>query len=368
MHGVAAGCARPGIELARAGRRRRRAAPARGHARPDPEGERRQGRLARARAAYDAGWRSNAQKSLILRPRGPRFRPCRTARSRRHSRAKVLKENGKIMELSLRGCRIGVVGSRLCRPAARRRVRQALRHRRLRHQGGPHRRAQGRQGQHARVLDRPSCKAAQAADVHRRASRTSASCRVFIVTVPTPIDHYNRPDLTPLERSSETVGKVLKKGDVVVYESTVYPGCTEEVCVPILERVSGLKFNKDFFAGYSPERINPGDKEHRLPTIKKVTSGSTPEVAEFVDELYRTHHHGRHAQGLEHPRRRSRQGHREHAARREHRADQRARAASSTASASTPKKCCWPRAPSGTSCRSARAWSAATASAWIRTT
>jgi UDP-N-acetyl-D-galactosamine dehydrogenase len=113
-------------------------------------------------------------------------------------------------------------------------------------------------------------------------------CRVFIVTVPTPVDRHNRPDLTPLERSSETVGKVLKKGDVVVYESTVYPGCTEEVCIPILERVSGLKFNRDFFAGYSPERINPGDKEHRLPTIKKVTSGSTPEVADFVDSLYRS--------------------------------------------------------------------------------
>ncbi|MBX5460609.1 MAG: Vi polysaccharide biosynthesis UDP-N-acetylglucosamine C-6 dehydrogenase TviB [Steroidobacteraceae bacterium] len=111
-------------------------------------------------------------------------------------------------------------------------------------------------------------------------------CRVYIVTVPTPIDGYKRPDLTPLERASESVGKVLKKGDVVVYESTVYPGCTEEVCVPILERVSGLKFNKDFFCGYSPERINPGDKEHRLTTIRKVTSGSTPEVGEFVDKLY----------------------------------------------------------------------------------
>lgn len=113
-------------------------------------------------------------------------------------------------------------------------------------------------------------------------------CKVFIVTVPTPIDGYKRPDLTPLVRASESVGKVLKKGDVVVYESTVYPGCTEEVCVPILERVSGLTFNKDFFAGYSPERINPGDKEHRLPTIRKITSGSTPEVAEFVDRLYRS--------------------------------------------------------------------------------
>jgi UDP-N-acetyl-D-galactosamine dehydrogenase len=111
-------------------------------------------------------------------------------------------------------------------------------------------------------------------------------CNVYIVTVPTPIDEYNRPDLTPLVKASESLGSVLSKGDIVVYESTVYPGCTEEVCVPILERVSGLKFNKDFFAGYSPERINPGDKQHRLPSIKKVTSGSTPEVAEFVDQLY----------------------------------------------------------------------------------
>ena len=113
-------------------------------------------------------------------------------------------------------------------------------------------------------------------------------CQVFVVTVPTPIDEYKRPDLTPLVKASESVGKVLKRGDIVVYESTVYPGCTEEVCVPILERESGLKFNHDFFAGYSPERINPGDKEHRLPTIKKVTSGSTPEVAEFVNQLYST--------------------------------------------------------------------------------
>src|SRR5437016_1077945 len=111
-------------------------------------------------------------------------------------------------------------------------------------------------------------------------------CQVFIVTVPTPIDGYKRPDLGPLMRASESVGAVLRRGAVVIYESTVYPGCTEEVCVPILERVSGLKFNRDFFAGYSPERINPGDHEHRLTTIRKVTSGSTPEVAEFVDELY----------------------------------------------------------------------------------
>ncbi|CAN4265262.1 WecC UDP-N-acetyl-D-mannosaminuronate dehydrogenase [Methylophilaceae bacterium] len=115
-----------------------------------------------------------------------------------------------------------------------------------------------------------------------------ALCNFYIVTVPTPIDEYKRPDLTPLERASESVGKVLKKGDIVVYESTVYPGATEEVCVPILERISGLKFNQDFFAGYSPERINPGDKEHRLTTIKKVTSGSTPEVAEMVDQLYQS--------------------------------------------------------------------------------
>ena len=113
-------------------------------------------------------------------------------------------------------------------------------------------------------------------------------CRVFIVTVPTPIDGYKRPDLSPLVRASESVGTVLSKDALVIYESTVYPGCTEEVCVPILERVSGLKFNRDFFAGYSPERINPGDKEHRLTTICKVTSGSTPEVAEFVDQLYGT--------------------------------------------------------------------------------
>jgi len=111
-------------------------------------------------------------------------------------------------------------------------------------------------------------------------------CDVLIVTVPTPIDGHNHPDLTPLVRASESVGKVIRRGAVVVYESTVYPGCTEEVCVPIVERESGLKFNRDFFAGYSPERINPGDKLHRLTTISKVTSGSTPEVADFVDRLY----------------------------------------------------------------------------------
>ncbi|MCI3204949.1 MULTISPECIES: Vi polysaccharide biosynthesis UDP-N-acetylglucosamine C-6 dehydrogenase TviB [Pandoraea] len=111
-------------------------------------------------------------------------------------------------------------------------------------------------------------------------------CNCYIVTVPTPIDDFKRPDLTPLIKASETVGKVLKKGDIVIYESTVYPGCTEEDCVPVLEKYSGLKFNVDFFCGYSPERINPGDKEHRVTTIKKVTSGSTPEIATLVDDLY----------------------------------------------------------------------------------
>ncbi len=110
---------------------------------------------------------------------------------------------------------------------------------------------------------------------------------IYIVTVPTPIDKHKIPDLTPLYKASETVGKVLKKGDIVIYESTVYPGATEEDCVPILEKVSGLEFNKDFFAGYSPERINPGDKERTVTKIKKVTSGSTPEIAEKVDQLYK---------------------------------------------------------------------------------
>lgn len=111
---------------------------------------------------------------------------------------------------------------------------------------------------------------------------------IYIITVPTPIDEHRQPDLTPLVKASETLGKVIKPGDVVIYESTVYPGATEEDCIPVIERVSGLKYNVDFFAGYSPERINPGDKEHRVTTIKKVTSGSTPEVAELVDNLYRS--------------------------------------------------------------------------------
>lgn len=113
-------------------------------------------------------------------------------------------------------------------------------------------------------------------------------CNVYIVTVPTPTDKNNRPVLTPLIKASETVGSVLKKGDIVIYESTVYPGVTEDECVPVLEKVSGLTFNKDFFAGYSPERINPGDKEHTVTKILKVTSGSTPEIAQVVDDLYRS--------------------------------------------------------------------------------
>ena len=113
-----------------------------------------------------------------------------------------------------------------------------------------------------------------------------AACSIFIVTVPTPIDEYKRPDLSPLLNASETIGKVLKVGDIVIYESTVYPGATEEDCVPVLEKFSGLVFNRDFYCGYSPERINPGDKEHRLTNIKKITSGSTPEVADLVDSLY----------------------------------------------------------------------------------
>ncbi|PTT16579.1 nucleotide sugar dehydrogenase [Flavobacterium sp. HMWF030] len=115
-----------------------------------------------------------------------------------------------------------------------------------------------------------------------------ADCNYFVITVPTPVDKNNRPDLTPLYKSSESVGKVLKKGDIVIYESTVYPGVTEEQCVPVLEKISGLKFNEDFFAGYSPERINPGDKEHTVEKILKVTSGSTPEIGLKVDALYKS--------------------------------------------------------------------------------
>ena len=114
------------------------------------------------------------------------------------------------------------------------------------------------------------------------------NAQIYIVTVPTPIDKHKRPDLTPLEKASQTVASVIQKGDIVIYESTVYPGATEEVCIPIIEKLSGLKFNQDFFAGYSPERINPGDKTHRLPNIMKVTSGSTPEIGLEIDALYRS--------------------------------------------------------------------------------
>ena len=113
-------------------------------------------------------------------------------------------------------------------------------------------------------------------------------CQIFIITVPTPVDANNHPDLNPLYKASETVGKVLKKGDIIIYESTVYPGATEEECVPVLEKYSGLKFNSDFFCGYSPERINPGDKEHTVTKILKVTSGSTPKIAEEIDQLYKS--------------------------------------------------------------------------------
>ncbi|WP_373399200.1 nucleotide sugar dehydrogenase [Algoriphagus halophilus] len=119
-------------------------------------------------------------------------------------------------------------------------------------------------------------------------SEVLADCNIYIVTVPTPTDKHNRPVLTPMLKASENIGKYLKKGDIVIYESTVYPGVTEDECVPVLEQVSGLKFNQDFFAGYSPERINPGDKEHTVAKILKVTSGSTPEIAEYVDQLYKT--------------------------------------------------------------------------------
>lgn len=141
---------------------------------------------------------------------------------------------------------------------------------------------------HDHTLEVSDEELAEAAQLSYTADRAElGQANVFIVTVPTPIDEYKQPDLTPLVKASETIGAVLKRGDIVIYESTVYPGATEEDCVPVLERVSGLKFNVDFYAGYSPERINPGDKEHRVSTIKKVTSGSTPDVAELVDQLYK---------------------------------------------------------------------------------
>ena len=158
-------------------------------------------------------------------------------------------------------------------------------HRQRRHQ---QKLQQALQQGHDHTLEVDDAELASAKGLRCTADRAELSAaNVFIVTVPTPIDEYKRPDLTPLIKASETIGAVLKKGDIVIYESTVYPGATEEDCVPVLERVSGLVFNKDFFAGYSPERINPGDKEHRVSTIKKVTSGSTPEIAALVDQLYR---------------------------------------------------------------------------------
>ena len=114
-----------------------------------------------------------------------------------------------------------------------------------------------------------------------------SKCNIYIITVPTPIDINKKPDLNPLKIASHSIGKIIKKNDIIIYESTVYPGATEEVCVPILEQQSGLTFNKDFYCGYSPERINPGDKKHRITDIKKITSGSTPEIANKVDELYK---------------------------------------------------------------------------------
>jgi UDP-N-acetyl-D-galactosamine dehydrogenase len=193
------------------------------------------------------------------------------------------------------------------------------------------------------------------------------ACNVYIVTVPTPVDEANRPDLTPLVQASKTVGSVLSRGDVVIYESTVYPGTTEEVCVPVLEEASGLKFNEDFFCGYSPERINPGDKDRRLTTIKKITSGSTPQTADRVDALYRrivkagTHRApslkvAEAAKVIENVQR-----------------DVNIALVNELAMlfermGIPPATCSRPPGPSGTSCRSSPGWSAATASGSIRTT
>jgi UDP-N-acetyl-D-galactosamine dehydrogenase len=186
--------------------------------------------------------------------------------------------------LSLRNCRIGVIGlGYVGLPLA---VEFGRRYDTTGFDLNPARVAELRRGRDRTLeVERKELRAAKRLR-YTAQLRDLRRCRVFVVTVPTPIDEHKRPDLTPLERASESVGQVLKRGDIVIYESTVYPGCTEEVCVPILERESGLKFNRDFYAGYSPERINPGDKQHRLPTIRKVTSGSTPEAAEFVDKLY----------------------------------------------------------------------------------
>ena len=190
----------------------------------------------------------------------------------------------RVPELSLRNCRIGVIGlGYVGLPLA---VEFGKHYETTGFDINPERIAELRAARTARSRWTPA--ELRAAKRLRFTSELKdlKACRVYVVTVPTPIDADKRPDLGPLERASETVGRVLKRGDIVIYESTVFPGCTEEICVPILERRSGLKFNRDFFAGYSPERINPGDREHRLPTIRKVTSGSTPEAAAFVDKLY----------------------------------------------------------------------------------
>jgi UDP-N-acetyl-D-glucosamine/UDP-N-acetyl-D-galactosamine dehydrogenase len=186
--------------------------------------------------------------------------------------------------LTLRNCRIGVVGlGYVGLPLA---VEFGKRYETLGFDVSERRVAQLRAGRDATLeVSRAELRSARHLTVTTQL-RQLRRCRVFIVTVPTPIDGYKRPDLSPLTSASHSVGQVLTKGAVVIYESTVYPGCTEEVCVPILERESGLKFNRDFFVGYSPERINPGDKEHRLTTIRKVTSGSTAAAADFVDRLY----------------------------------------------------------------------------------
>ena len=196
----------------------------------------------------------------------------------------MARNRGKTPELSLRNCRIGVIGlGYVGLPLA---VEFGKQYETTGFDVNPGRIAELRRGKDRTLEVEPGeLRAAQRLRFTTE-PRDLKACRVYIVTVPTPIDADKRPDLMPLERASESVGKVLKRGDIVIYESTVYPGCTEEVCVPILERHSGLKFNRDFYAGYSPERINPGDREHRLPTIRKVTAGSTPDAAVFVDKLY----------------------------------------------------------------------------------
>ena len=191
---------------------------------------------------------------------------------------------GTMSELNLQNCKIGVVGlGYVGLPLA---VEFGKRYKTVGFDIKPSRVAELKKGKDSTLeVDKAELRSAKHLN-YSTSLKDLRKCNVFVVTVPTPIDGYKRPDLKPIEGASELIAQVLKPGDVVVYESTVYPGCTEEIAVPILERVSGLEFNKDFFAGYSPERINPGDKQHRLTTIKKITSGSTPEVADFVDSLY----------------------------------------------------------------------------------